>query len=254
MNEITEGSQGSRIDLHSHLLPGIDDGCKSLSDSLACIERLRKQGFRGTVCTPHILPTIYPHNTPANVAEEVARLRATLRERGIEYELWTGGEVRLAAETINWFETMGVPTLGDSSCVLVDYWGKTWPTFADRTLDYLQERDYQPILAHPERLDLNDQALLKITAEMARRGVWLQGNFNCITGNEGPAALALVRRLLEDDAYFVLALDMHGPDSLETRLRGVELLDKILGKSKLALLLEERPMTILQTQTVSQHG
>src|SRR5271165_6658164 len=103
------------IDLHSHVLPGIDDGCISVEESLACVRRLQAHGFVGTVCTPHILPDIYPHNTPAQIAPRVAALRERLRQEGLDYSLWAGGEVRIDAGTISWFTSMGVPTLGPSN-------------------------------------------------------------------------------------------------------------------------------------------
>src|SRR3954447_11849642 len=125
------------IDLHSHLLPGIDDGCVAPEESLACVRRLHAQGFVGTVCTPHILPDIYPHNTPDRIAARVADLNDRLVVAGLDYQLWPGGEVRLDPGTLSWFATMGVPTLGPGRHVLVDYWGQRWPEFADEVIDFL---------------------------------------------------------------------------------------------------------------------
>src|SRR5947209_11686585 len=92
------------IDLHSHLLPGIDDGCVAPEESLACVRRLQAEGFSGTVCTPHILPDIYPHNTPDRIKVRVAELQERLRAEGLDYQLWAGGEVRLDPGTLSWFE------------------------------------------------------------------------------------------------------------------------------------------------------
>lgn len=139
-------SEGA-VDVHSHLLPGIDDGCASLDDSLRCIEQLRLRGYEGTICTPHVCVAEYPHITPEFVEQRVALLRQELEARDINYSLWTGGEVRLSGRTIEFFETYGVPTLGESRCVLVDTWDRDWPAAAVTALEYLLERDYRPVLA-----------------------------------------------------------------------------------------------------------
>ena len=99
------------IDLHSHLLPGIDDGCVTLEQSLACVRRLMERGFTGTACTPHIWLEQFPANVPANISRWVEELSGHLGEQGLEYRLWPGGEVRIARDTVAWFEEHGVPTL-----------------------------------------------------------------------------------------------------------------------------------------------
>jgi protein-tyrosine phosphatase len=234
-----------RIDLHSHLLPGIDDGCTSLAESLACIERLMERGFVGTVCTPHHFPQVYPDNTPVNVERAVERLADELRQRGIDYALWAGGELRIDDAAIPWLEQVGVPTLGHSRTVLIDYFGTEWPAAGDRLCRYLIEHGYQPILAHPERLDFTEPDLARLLASLEERGVWLQSNFNSMTGGEGARAAERVRRFIAADRLHAMAMDLHRPDTLEGRLQGMALVEAEAGAARLARLLEEGPRTIL---------
>jgi transposase len=70
------------IDLHSHLLPGIDDGCPTFEESLACVRTLLNYGFTGTVCTPHVGMCIFPENTPAKIATQVGALQQQLSAAG----------------------------------------------------------------------------------------------------------------------------------------------------------------------------
>src|SRR4051812_7484366 len=97
------------IDVHSHLLPGIDDGCPIIADSLECIRLLKDAGFVGSICTPHFLPTIYPENLPDFVRERTAALQREVDAAGLDYRLWAGAEVRLDAETTQWLDRYGVP-------------------------------------------------------------------------------------------------------------------------------------------------
>ncbi|HVW00383.1 MAG TPA: CpsB/CapC family capsule biosynthesis tyrosine phosphatase [Planctomycetaceae bacterium] len=235
-----------RIDLHSHLLPGIDDGCTSLAESLACVRRLLDAGYVGSVCTPHVTYYQFPRNTPEAIAGWVADLQAEIDAAGLEYRLWTGGEVRIAEETAAWLDAVGVPTLGDSRYVLIDWWNRTWPNFCYELCEFLMDREYRPILAHPERMGLEEAELWEVLAELQRMGVRLQGNLNSLSGGEGPQAADWARRLLAEDRYFLIASDMHRPHALDGRIAGLEELEKLVGAEKAAELLEHRPRQILE--------
>lgn len=235
----------SFIDLHSHLLPGIDDGCVSIEESLACIRRLMANGFVGTVCTPHILPDIYPHNTPEQIAPRVAALAGRLHQEGIDYQLWPGGEVRLDADTLDWFATMGVPTLGPSRHVLVDFWGERWPSYGTTIIDWLLTNDYQPILAHPERMDFRAEEWMGVLDELAAKGVWLQGNLNSLSGGEGARAQERSWQLLTHGRYALLATDMHRPHQLDGRMAGIGLVRERAEGETVNRLLQQGPQAIV---------
>jgi len=242
-------NHGGFIDLHSHLLPGIDDGCTSVEESLACVARLIDSGFRGTVCTPHMCVAAHPHVTPSRVEAWAEDLRTEIRAAGLDYELWTGGEVRIAPDTIDWFERHGVPTLGEGRCVLIDYWDAAWPRFADETIRYLWDHGYQPVLAHPERMVLHDAELDPLVDRLVEEGVWLQGNLRCIAGNEGPAPRARMRRWLQQEKYTATALDMHGADDLELRLAGIQELERTCGRTQSKRLLGDAQQEMLTHST-----
>lgn len=234
-----------RIDLHSHLLPGIDDGCRSLDDSLECVRQLREQGYIGSVCTPHVFLTLFPDNTPENIARGVEMLRGELAAAGIDYHLWPGGELRIAPQTIEWLESVGVPTLGESRAVLFDFWGQDWPPYADFLCDWLLERGYQPILAHPERMGLPLPLLTPLLDDLQSRGVLLQGNLNSISGGEGPQARQIALELLKDGRYHLIASDMHRPNKLAGRFAGLQMLEEQIGSEQVREYLELRPRRLL---------
>ncbi len=233
-----------RIDLHSHLLPGVDDGCVSVEASLACVTQLKAHGYVGSVCTPHVWADLYPDNTPARIARWVDRLRDRLASDGIDYHLWSGGEVRLFDGIISWLKVHGVPTLAGSDCVLLDFWENSWPRYVDDTFRWLLDEGYTPVLAHPERLpcpgDLADRL-----DDLAAMGVMLQGNFKPVTGEEGVAAMTLARRLLDEDRYAFMALDMHGPDSLAGRFEGLRIVERECGPARLRRYIESAPRSLI---------
>jgi protein-tyrosine phosphatase len=232
------------IDIHSHLLPGIDDGCAMIADSLACIRLLKEAGFAGSICTPHFLPSIYPENLPEFVRERTEALQREIDDAGLDYRLWPGAEVRLDAETTQWFERYGVPTLAGSRYVLVDYFGKFWPEFADDAITWLIERGYQPILAHPERLGLDPDDLGDLIDRFNGAGLPLQGNLACFASAEGLQAAACAGDWLLCSKYSFLASDLHRPAHWEFRAAGLgEIRD--LNPKFLRRLLVEAPRKIV---------
>ncbi len=237
--------QDGFLDLHSHVLPGIDDGCRTIDDSVRCVERLLSHGFVGTVCTPHYGINDFPHNVPNQIVGFVARLREELARRNLEYQLWDGAEVRIHERTIAWFEDHGVPTLGPGRCVLVDFWGEAWPRAGDEVIDYLLGRQFQPILAHPERMNLPEDDLEALLPRLKQQGVWLQGNLNSVSGGEGKRARELMTRWLSLGWYDYVATDMHTPTHLDGRMNGIGVLNGIVGEETKQQMLGHRPREVL---------
>lgn len=233
------------LDLHCHILPGIDDGCQELTQSLECVRLWIDAGFSGAVCTPHVCTTWYPDNNPRRIAGWVQALQREIDAVGWRFDLWTGGEVRLGHRTIDWFAEFGVPTLGPGKAVLIDWWGNDWPVCCDATIEYLLAAGYQPILAHPERMGLEANELEVILDRLAAQGVWLQGNLNSLSGGEGPYAQALGDRLMQADRYYLLASDTHTPDSVPGRQQGLRRTLQKHGEEHVARLLADRPREVL---------
>ncbi|MCC7147476.1 MAG: hypothetical protein IT443_13625 [Phycisphaeraceae bacterium] len=230
-----------RIDFHSHLLPGVDDGCQDFDQSLACVRLLRQNGYVATICTPHMAGhDDAPQNTPTHVQMWVADLQDQLRQAGEDYPLWAGGELRIREGVIDWLSRHGVPTLAGSRCVLTDMWESRWPKWAKPAYQWLLDQGYQPILAHPERLNCPDE-LDENLRELEAMGVWLQGNANCFTGAEGYVADVFVRQLLAEDRYRFLALDTHLPDSLPGRFEGLAMAEREYGLPKINALTATAP-------------
>ncbi len=236
-----------RIDIHSHMIPGIDDGCTDIAETLSSIETLKQAGFVGTVCTPHLWPEMFPENTAGNIRRWVADLSKRIADEGIDYQLWPGGELRLFDECVDWLKANGVPTIGDSQYVLTDFWADFWPEHVDDTLDWLMAEGYQPILAHPERLGMKDGLEEHLDA-LAERGVLLQGNVRCMTGEDGYLPDQRIRQFIRQNRYWILALDMHRPGDLESRLDGLKMVAEEFGQPYADGMTIQRPRELLGIQ------
>jgi protein-tyrosine phosphatase len=238
----------SRLDLHCHVVPGVDDGCQTVDQSLECVRAWEAAGFLGAVCTPHMGSDWFPENTPQRIAPRVADLQDRIHEAGLNYQLRMGGELRLSDTVVSWLREWGVPTLGDSRWVLVDYFGRRWPDCCDQGIDFLLDHGYDVLLAHPERLTMPEREWQALMQDLAGRGVRFQGNLNSVAGGEGPIAQDRALRWLDEDRYFVLASDTHGPDSVPGRLLGIKTAQRQIGAARTSELLSKRPREIVQHQ------
>jgi protein-tyrosine phosphatase len=232
-------------DLHCHLVPGVDDGCQAVEESLECVRRWRSVGYAGSVCTPHMGIDWFPENVPERVAVWVAVLQAAIDEAGLEYRLWPGGELRLGENVTSWLREWGVPTLGPTRWVLVDYFGRRWPDFCDRGIDYLLDHGYEVLLAHPERLGLPEREWEATMEDLARRGVRFQGNLNSIAGGEGAIAQDRALRWLHEGRYYVLGSDTHGLESVVGRQTGLKTAIRQIDADRVTELVSSRPREIL---------
>lgn len=233
------------LDLHTHLLPDVDDGCRNLDQTLDCIAQMIHHGYRGVICTPHVWPDIFPYTTPGTIETWVAELSDALAQQGVTFELWAGGELRLFEGADQWMAEHGVPTLGDGPYVLIDHWGEDWPEHIDRTIAWLIDHQFRPILAHPERINIDDEELESLLSDLHQRGVALQGNFNSLGGGEGERAMRRITRWLREQRYALLAMDMHGPDKIDKRFEGLAAAQITLGPEKLDEMIRIRPRQIL---------
>lgn len=233
-----------RIDIHSHMIPGVDDGCTDISESIASIQLLKQAGYTGTVCTPHLLPELFPENTPTNINRWVEDLSKQLADRGIDYPLWPGGELRFFDKCIDWLKSVGVPTIADTNYVLADFWEDHWPKYVDQAIDWLLSEGYRPILAHPERIGMKDGLETQLDA-LTSRGVLLQGNFRCMTGEDGYLPDQRIRQYIQEGRYWIMAIDMHRPSDLPSRLDGLNMVVQEYGRAVVDQMTIARPRELL---------
>lgn len=234
----------NRIDIHNHFIPGIDDGCKSLGDSLTCLRMLVEHGYTRSFCTPHFGDSDAYTTTPVEVARRVAELQRAATEAGIAISLKPGGELRLSPEMIEMLPTEHVPSYGNAKkYVICDLWEHEWPEWGTEGVEWLQGLGLKVILAHPERLPLliRDPGAID---ELAKMGLLFQGNLGPIAGADVRGVTSAAERFLKDGRYFMVGTDGHRPSHLAERLAGLVTIEKALGSAKLTELTVTNPGTL----------
>ena len=216
-----------RIDVHSHLLPGVDDGCSDLGESIQCGRMLLEAGYTQAFCTPHIWPNL-PHNVPEIISQRTEELQREFDRAGVGLKLLPGGELNLRAEMVNWSREQ-IPTFGmKGKYCFFDLWVDKLPAFFWPVVEHLKSLGLKVMVAHPERMRAV-QMEPGLVEEFLARGLLLQGNLQCFSDAPESPTRRMVDRFLRERRYFVLGTDTHRPDTLPLRLSGLKKAVDLVG-------------------------
>ncbi|HWQ75600.1 MAG TPA: CpsB/CapC family capsule biosynthesis tyrosine phosphatase [Syntrophomonas sp.] len=196
------------IDIHTHILPGFDDGAKDLETALQMAAAAAADGVDCVIATPHVITGAFDYSRE-QIAAAVADLNHELKARQIPVEILPGGEYRLEVDLPARLREGRVMTLNDSGAyLLVELPASLLPPDYERVLYDIQLQGVIPVIAHPER----NQVIMRhhdILARLTERGIKAQITCASVTGSFGRQIQKCSRRLLEQDAVHFLASDAH---------------------------------------------
>lgn len=195
------------IDLHSHILPGIDDGAPDIAMSLDMARAFVADGVMGVACTPHILPGLYLNTGPA-IRAAVAALQSALDEEGIPLRLFTGADNHVVPDFVEGLRQGRLLSLADTRYVLVEPPHHVAPPRLEELFFNILVSGYVPILTHPERLTWIT-AQYALMERLGRGGVWMQITAGSLTGSFGKNAQYWAERMLDEGLVQILASDAH---------------------------------------------
>jgi protein-tyrosine phosphatase len=229
------------IDLHSHVLPGVDDGVETIEASLELLRAAAGDGIAKIAATPHVRED-YP-TTPREMELRLAEVAGAAREAAIPVDVLPGGELdllfaaRLGDEDLRRFGLGGNPTL-----VLLEFPYLGWPLQLADLVFRLQVRGFRIVLAHPER-NADVQADPEKLRPLVDNGVVVQLTAASLDGRLGGAPRATAKRLLDARLAHLVASDAHAPDIRSVGLSGAA---AAAGDEPLARwLTEEVPEALL---------
>ncbi|MCB9645207.1 MAG: hypothetical protein H6730_01205 [Deltaproteobacteria bacterium] len=222
---------GAVLDLHNHVLFGLDDGCRTLEESQALCARARAAGHVGFVATPHIRPGMF-ENDPAGILRRRDEARATVEAEGLELHL--GAEYYFCPELLDGARQRALLTLGETSrFVLVELPTTRLPVRYDEVLYEIRLAGYVPVIAHPERAQGLQDDLPKVLGALRQVEVLLQLDLGSLIGHYGRGAKKAAEELVKRGAYHVAAGDLHRPDDVKAIIPpALARLAKLLGKRK----------------------
>jgi len=194
-------------DMHSHLLPGIDDGATDLDNSISLIQHLNELGYSKFITTPHIYRDIYP-NTPQTILPKLELVRKELSERNINVELQAAAEYFCDEAFEQYIEEKSLLTLGKKKYVLFEISFDEENANMGRAIFNMHLNGYKPILAHPERYDYWHHNFAKYES-MLDKDVHLQININSLTGQYGAITKHIAEKLIDFNMVSFIGTDCH---------------------------------------------
>jgi protein-tyrosine phosphatase len=239
------------IDLHNHLLPGIDDGAKKVEETLEFLRIARRDGVTTVVATPHMKPGVYD-NRRETILERVSMVREAAR--GDEAEgvtLLPGAEVYFTADLTARARAGDLMTVGDGGrYLLLELPYQQIPMQVDETIFQLRLQGITPLMAHPERVAYYLENIERVAASV-RLGALTQVTGASLTGKFGERARDFAHALLRRGLIHVLASDGHDvryrPPILSEGFRAAA---AVLGEGAAHRMVHETPQAILDGREV----
>ena len=232
------------IDLHCHLVPGIDDGSKSVRMSVEMARLAVADGTTVLACTPHIMPPVYDNRGPIiKAAVEVLRKAVAVAE--LPLRLVAGADVHVAPDLVTGLRDGRILTLNDSRYLLLEPPHHVPPPRLAECIFGLNTAGYIAILTHPERLSWIE-AQFQLIVQLAQTGTLMQVTAGSLTGRFGSRARYWGERMLDEGLCHLLASDGHDPDYRPPFLaEGRDAAAKRVGDEEATHLVVTRPQAII---------
>ncbi len=237
------------VDLHIHLLPGVDDGPEDWEEAIRMARIAREEGIATVVATPHDSGFGRSLNRSL-VLSLVEELKAKLAQEGIELQVLPGIEVLLVPEIFRFLEEGQAFTLNGSRYILVELPYTVYPVYSEYVLFKLMERGYRPILAHPERY-IYFQSRPELLKPLVRKGVLVQLTSGSVTGELGGRARETSLLFLREGMAHILATDAHSSGWRRPAMReAFEEISRLVGREKAEEMAIHVPEAILEDREV----
>jgi protein-tyrosine phosphatase len=194
------------VDMHSHLIPGIDDGSKSMDESIALLVKFESLGYRKVITTPHIMSDYYK-NTPEIIERGLEEVRATAKMVGLNIEIEAAAEYYFDDEFLKSIDDKKLLTFGDNY-VLVEFAFTGQLMFENEMFFSLISKGYRPVLAHFERY-ASFHGNTDKAREYRSRGVLIQMNLSSLFGHYGPEVRKQAERLIDENLVDFAGTDCH---------------------------------------------
>ena len=232
------------IDIHAHLLYGIDDGCKTVEESLKAIESLASMGITDIILTPHYIANSKYQSTKKENLERIKLLKNELKTQNIKVNLYLGNEIFIDDNIDILLQKKIISSLNDSAYLLIELPMNGEYVDYEEIFRELIGQGKKIILAHPERYFLFQKDYEKIK-ELEMIGVLFQCNIGSIIGKYGNNAKKMVKRLLKEKKISFLATDFHHPKDCIILNKALKKINKYLDQKEYEKIMDNAKSIII---------
>ncbi len=235
------------IDIHAHILPGVDDGAQNVGESLHMLRDGIADGIRGVVCTSHVLDRL-DKSTEKRFVDAFHLLRTRVKDEGLAISLWLGSELHTQSE-FNMRSPVATFNANGKYALLELPMGHV-PRDAEDRFFQLSVNGVTPILAHPERNIILMQRP-GVTYNLVHRGVLLQVNAGSLTGRFGKRVKQAAFEMIDLRWVHFVASDCHSPAGRSMKLgHARDIVTKRWGDETAVRLFETNPLKAVQGETI----
>ena len=237
------------IDMHTHILPNIDDGSKSMEETINLIKEAYEVGFKAIISTSHYIEGYYEASIlqRKQILTEVSK---NLSNNDFNIDLYLGNEIYLSENMINLLEEKKASSINDSNYLLFEMPLNIKPLNLYNVIYEIIQYEKIPILAHPERYSFiqNDPTLLY---DLIQKGVLMQANYASIIGRYGTKAQILVKNFLKSNMIHFLGSDVHRQKTIYPQIPQILVkLKDLIGEKKLEELTTINPNFVIQNKPI----
>lgn len=202
-----------KTDIHSHLIPGIDDGSPDMETTISLLKKFIDLGYQKVITTPHIMSDYY-RNTPEIINKGLDLVRKEIDAQKLPIEIHAAAEYNLEPNFVSLLKEKKILSFGSQNYVLFELSFFEEPPNLSETIWLIRDQGYTPVLAHVERYPywhLNTDKY----EEMLNRGVKLQLNIGSVTGAYGPEVKRVANQLIKNNIIDFIGSDCHHEQHLE---------------------------------------
>ncbi|MFN2341452.1 MAG: tyrosine-protein phosphatase [Halanaerobium sp.] len=196
------------IDLHSHILAGVDDGAQSLEESIAILKTMEAKGVRQVAATSHY-PLYNDRDYLKFIQEKIELLREKSKEEKLQIEIISGSEVLISRDTAELLYNNELLTINDTDYILLETRLNNFPSYFESLVHDIKAMGYQIIIAHPERYTYIQKDYDKIYKWVEELELKLMFNSSSLLGKHGKKAKETAEKLLEFGLCHLMASDTH---------------------------------------------
>lgn len=232
------------IDIHCHILPGIDDGAKTMEDSVDMAKAALEEGIHTIIATPHHKNGKYT-NIKSDILPLVDRVNTRLKEEGVDVTILPGQEVRIFGEVIEDFKRGDILLLnGDSQYLFIEFPSNHVPRYTERLLYDIQLAGLTPVIVHPERNSELIERPEKLY-ELVKNGACTQVTASSLTGYFGKKIQKFSQQIIEANLTHFIASDAHNTHNRNFKMNeAMDFIEKQYGMDQLYFFTENAELLI----------
>ena len=236
-------------DLHSHILPNIDDGARNIDETMQMLREAQKVGFESIISTSHYMEGYY--ETAENERQLLLdAISQKFSQYDINLNLYIGNEIYLSDNIIQLLEEGKASTINNTNYVLIEMSLNEEPSYLYDLIYEMTQYKLVPILAHPERYSFI-QKDTELIYDLIDLGVLMQVNYASIIGHYGEKAQIIVKKMLENNMVHFFGSDVHRPNTIYPKIPEILLeIEEIIGKSELEKLTTTNPKLAIQNKRI----